>query len=182
MLSLGQFFYDRYRSLEVAEHRLLYLFLEVTRKCNLSCLHCGSDCRVDLSGPALSTESWFSIVDYASSRFSKDLLFVITGGEPLICPSLPEIGRRIIGNRRSWGIVTNGFLLDERMMGRLVDAGMRSITVSLDGDREAHNHLRNNPQAFDHALRSRHKINASHIARSRVYSGSDARSEHSISI
>lgn len=163
MSSLGQFFYDRYVSLETAEHRLLYLFLEITRKCNLSCRHCGSDCGVDLATPSLSAESWLSIVDYASSRFSKDLIFVITGGEPLIHPSLCEIGRRISGNRRAWGIVTNGFLLDDRMMGSLADAGIRSITVSLDGDREAHNHLRNSPQAFDRALRALRLVGKSNM-------------------
>jgi len=152
LFSLRQFFYDRYKSLESAEHRLLYLFLEITRQCKLSCRHCGSDCRADLEAPVLSAESWFSIVDSVSSRFSRDLCFVITGGEPLIHPAISEIGRRISDNHRAWGIVTNGLRLDNRMMDRLVDSGMRSITVSLDGGREAHNYLRNNPDAFDRAM------------------------------
>lgn len=152
MFPFRQFFYDRYRDIETAEHRLLYLFLEVTRRCNLSCRHCGSDCGSDDRGPVLSPESWFSIVDYVSARFSKDLVFVVTGGEPLIWPHLAALGRRIQGNGRRWGMVTNGHALDARTLADLCGAGLGSITISLDGCREAHNYLRNDGRAFDRTM------------------------------
>ena len=57
------FAYDAYRRLETRQHRLMYLFLEITRKCNLSCLHCGSDCGRESVGEELTTESWLKLID-----------------------------------------------------------------------------------------------------------------------
>lgn len=152
MFSPRQFLYDRYKDLETEEHRLLYLFLEVTRKCNLSCLHCGSDCGASEPLSVLSPESWFSIVDYAADRFSRDLLFVVTGGEPLLWPHLAGLGRRIQGHGMRWGLVTNGYALDRAVLDRLLAAGLWSLTISLDGDEAAHNRLRGNRASYGRAL------------------------------
>ena len=152
MAGLRQFFYDRYRDIEIAEHQLLYLFLEVTRACNLSCRHCGSDCGSEDRIPILTLRNWRSIVDHVSARFPSDLLFVVTGGEPLVWPHLVELGRRIRLNRRRWGMVTNGFALDREMLVNLMAAEISSITISLDGKEDAHNHLRNNSHAYARAL------------------------------
>ena len=46
-----------YKQLEIHEHKLLYLFLEITQRCNLNCLHCGSDCTAAVDSPELTTES-----------------------------------------------------------------------------------------------------------------------------
>jgi len=141
-----------YRTLENDAHELLYLFLEVTRKCNLSCLHCGSDCKAANDTPELTLESWFRIIDYFTHNYSPELMFVITGGEPLVCEGLEEIGRRISRAGRRWGMVTNGLLLSRDKLNRLTDAGLSSITVSLDGSRKAHDTLRNKNGAYDKAL------------------------------
>ena len=47
-----------------------------------------------------------------------------------------------------WGVVTNGFLLDERRLESLLASGMHSITVSIDGFEEQHNWMRRHPQSF----------------------------------
>ncbi len=160
---LRQLFWQKYKSLEIREHRLLYLFLEVTRSCNLSCRHCGSDCGANDRSAVLSAGDWNAIVDAVSARYSRDLLFVITGGEPLVWPGLEGLCRRIRSRGRRWGMVTNGFLLDERRLAGLLDAGIGSITVSLDGDEEAHNGLRGHPQAYARALHALRLVGAADI-------------------
>ena len=102
MFSARQLLYNLYRDIAVSQHELLYLFLEVTRACNLSCRHCGSDCGTEQAGPVLTPESWLSIVDHVSARFSPSLVFVITGGEPLTWPHLATLGARIARNGRRW--------------------------------------------------------------------------------
>ena len=84
-------FHNKYKQLEVKDHNLLYLFLEITRKCNLSCIHCGSDCSADFQSPELTTESWMKIIDYISEKYSDELAFVISGGEPTVHPNLLKI-------------------------------------------------------------------------------------------
>ena len=45
------------QDLEADLHDLKYLFWESTRRCNLSCLHCGSDCGKDEGQPDLPGET-----------------------------------------------------------------------------------------------------------------------------
>lgn len=144
--------HNYYKKLEIKDHSLLYLFLEITRKCNLNCLHCGSDCTSDFTSAELTTDSWLKIIDYICDKYSEELTFVITGGEPLVHPDLIKIVSRIQERKRRWGMVTNGLVLTENKFKDLRDAGLYSITVSLDGLEAAHNKLRNNPNSFKTVL------------------------------
>ena len=55
-------FSDLYSS-TVAEHRLDTLFWECTLRCNLSCRHCGSDCRVDPGVRDMPIEDFLKVLD-----------------------------------------------------------------------------------------------------------------------
>ncbi len=137
-----------YKSLEIKEHKLSYLFLEITRKCNLDCLHCGSDCKAEVNYPELTTESWFKIIDYIVQTYSKSVAIIITGGEPLMHPDVYKIGRYIKEKGMRWGLVTNGIILNYSRLTKLINSGIYSITLSLDGLAETHNWLRNSKTAF----------------------------------
>ena len=152
MVSVREMFFDAYKSLETAEHRLLYLFLETSRRCNLSCLHCGSDCRSEEDPAELAPETWLSVIDSVVRRFPAELFFVITGGEPLIYPHLELLADRFRLHGRKWGMVTNGFALTGERLDGLVRTGLSSLTISLDGLAESHTYLRGNPAAYGRAL------------------------------
>jgi radical SAM protein with 4Fe4S-binding SPASM domain len=141
-----------YKKDEIEKHHLQYLFLEITKKCNLNCLHCGSDCSKDVHSPELTTESWIKIIDYFKNVFSENVVFVITGGEPLVHPGLISIASHIHANGMRWGMVSNGMLLNQQMLKKLTETGISSITISLDGPKEAHNWLRNHQNAFEKAI------------------------------
>ena len=140
--------HNYYKKLEIQDRQLLYLFLEITRKCNLNCLHCGSDCTADNNAAELTTESWVKIIKYIHEKFSKNLSFVITGGEPLMHPDLLKITKTIKDCGMKWGMVTNGMLLTEKKLNTLINNGLNSITLSLDGLEDAHNKIRNSKIAF----------------------------------
>jgi len=78
----------------------------------------------------------------------------ITGGEPLMREDLPECGRKLREHGFLWGIVTNGYDYTPHVHGRLLAAGMGSITLSLDGLEPAHNWLRGNDQVFKRAVKA----------------------------
>ncbi|RLD79029.1 MAG: radical SAM/SPASM domain-containing protein [Bacteroidetes bacterium] len=153
-----------YKSLEIKEHHLSYLFLEITRKCNLDCLHCGSDCKAEINFPELTTDSWIRIIDYIEQSYSKSVAFVLTGGEPLIHPDIYKIGQHINKKGMRWGMVTNGIALNKNRLTRLIDSGIYSITLSLDGLEESHNWLRNNKNAFKKTSTALSLIGNSNIA------------------
>ena len=141
-----------YKTLETRDHKLAYLFLEITRRCNLQCLHCGSDCTAATDLPELTTESWLKIISYVTERFGKKVTFVISGGEPLLHPDLEAIGAHISSQGNPWGMVTNGLALSDGKLSSLMGAGLGGITISLDGTSASHNWLRNNKASFDRAM------------------------------
>ncbi len=133
-------------------HPLRTLFWECTLRCNMSCRHCGSDCKVAPEVPDMPAEDFLRAVDSLTPHVDPHQVFVIfTGGEALLRPDLEEVGRELFRREYPWGVVTNGFLLDASRLEGLVDAGMHSITVSLDGFEPEHNWIRCHPQSFARA-------------------------------
>ena len=145
----------RLRHTEARLHPLRTLFWECTLRCNMSCRHCGSDCRVQPSVPDMPAGDFLRVVDSLSPHVDPHRLFIIvTGGEALLRDDLEQVGRELYRREFPWGVVTNGFLLDERRLDSLLASGMHSITVSLDGMEAEHNWMRGHPQSFARAERA----------------------------
>ena len=81
------------------------------------------------------------------------VMIAITGGEPLLRKDLEEIGAEIYRRGFPWGIVTNGTTLTEKRLQSLLHAGLRSVTVSLDGLKESHEWLRGK-NTYDKTIKS----------------------------
>lgn len=142
-----------YRRLERSAQVLRYLFVEITQRCNLACLHCGSDCSAAPRADELSVDEWTSFFDYLGARAdASGVLVVVTGGEPLCAPELPKLLGALARNRLTFGIVSNGWALDRAMLDRLVAHGLRGLTVSLDGLADTHDWLRDRTGSFERAL------------------------------
>jgi len=142
-----------FRKNETKLHILNYLFWECTMRCNLKCLHCGSDCKSNSAFQDMPFEDFLSAVLPLKKKYPKEPITVsIMGGEPLLRKDLAECGKKLRENGFLWGIVTNGFAYDEAIHTTLISAGMGSITVSLDGLEDNHNWLRNHPKSFERAV------------------------------
>ena len=134
-------------------HPLRQLFWECTLRCNLACRHCGSDCRKEAIVPDMPLEHFVAVLDdVAQMTDPADVLVNTVGGEPLVRPDIVDCGRAITSRGFAWGTVTNGVLLDRQMLDRLLEAGLNTIAVSLDGLQPEHDWLRGN--SFDGAMRS----------------------------
>ena len=137
------------------EHPLEQLFWECTLRCNLACRHCGSDCAKDLTATEMPLEHLLPVLDEIAQHQDPATIMVSTvGGEPLVRHDIVECGSEIKRRGFQWGLVTNGYLLDEKMMDALAEAGIDSMAVDLDGTATDHNWLRNNPHSFDRAMRA----------------------------
>ncbi|MBO4586689.1 MAG: TIGR04133 family radical SAM/SPASM protein [Bacteroidales bacterium] len=130
-------------------HPLRTLFWECTLRCNMSCRHCGSDCKVQPSVKDMPAADFLRVIDSITPHVDTHKVFIIfTGGEALLRDDLEEVGLELYRREYPWGLVTNGFLLDEKRLESLLASGMHSITVSLDGFEEQHNWIRRHPQSF----------------------------------
>ena len=161
--SIRQSAYKKYASYETQTHNLLYLFFEITQKCNLNCIHCGSDCSSNSNMNELTTDSWLKIIDYIKKTFDPLPVIVITGGEPLVHPDLFTITKALSENGFPWGMVTNGFTLNQQKVDTLIEHKIDSITLSFDGDAESVNYIRNTPKAYDRILNALSLIGKSNI-------------------
>ncbi|HMK46262.1 MAG TPA: radical SAM protein [Methanocella sp.] len=144
-----------------SEHRLNYLFWECTRSCNLRCRHCGSDCGPRLAGE-LSTEEIKAAFKSISADFdAKTIMVAITGGEPLLREDLFEVMGYVAELGFPWGMVTNGTMVGETVIQKCHETGMSTVTVSIDGLRKTHDHIRRLDGAFDRAIRALRLFKAS---------------------
>lgn len=122
---------------------LTYLFWESTLRCNLSCRHCGSSCGPSSRIDELTTEQLLGILDTIGEDFDCSRIFVsITGGEPLLRPDLETVVQRMTELGMESCIVTNGTLLTPQRAADLVQAGMRTISISVDGEAAEHDAMR----------------------------------------
>ncbi|MCQ2224354.1 MAG: TIGR04133 family radical SAM/SPASM protein [Paludibacteraceae bacterium] len=145
--------FDRYRHNAAKIHDLTYLFWETTLRCPLNCQHCGSDCRADSSVKDMPVADFVNAVKQIVPIVDPHhTMIVFTGGESLVRHDLEEAGQAMYDMGFPWGIVTNGFLLTPQRLQSLLNAGMRSCTVSLDGLEESHNWLRGHSDSFRRAV------------------------------
>ena len=155
MSAFKRFLFRVFRKNETEIHELNYLFWECTWRCNLSCRHCGSDCKSETRVADMPFADFLRAIEPLEHRYPRDTVIIaITGGEPLLREDLADCGRALRQHGFRWGIVTNGMLYDEARHRELVAAGLSSVTVSLDGLEETHNWLRQHPQSFQRALRA----------------------------
>lgn len=145
--------FNVYRNNETRLHRLNYLMWECTLRCNLSCLHCGSDCKKDASVSDMPVSDFLKVVDQITPIVEPGkTMIVFTGGEPLLRNDLETAGYELYKRGFPWGLVTNGLLLQKGRLESLMNSGLRSVTVSLDGLEKSHNWLRGNDKSFKSAL------------------------------
>lgn len=152
---IGRLLHRAFRANETAVHELNYLFWECTTRCNLHCRHCGSDCFAASRDVDMPLEDFLRAFDTipAEGR-ARPFTVVLTGGEPLLRPDITEVGRALRSRGVSWGMVSNGWFYDEAMHRRLMDAGMGTLTISLDGLAESHDWMRGHPGSYVRAERA----------------------------
>lgn len=113
------------------------LYVTVTEACNLRCLHCITDApERSRSGTARTIAPW--LLDALDEAFGHaDHVAFTHGGESLAAPAFAEVLRRIQGARAGRAtdvhLITNGTLLDEPRLRSLLELGVTSLMVSLDG-------------------------------------------------
>lgn len=130
---------------------LYTLLIEVTQKCNMACDQCGSRCDIH-SEERLKKEDIINALKDIKENLGTDCMINITGGEPMLRHDILELGSEITDLGFDWGMVSNGSLLTEEAVEGLKKAGLKTITISLDGLRETHDSLRHLKGSYDRII------------------------------
>jgi len=123
----------------------------VTRRCNLKCIHCYSSSQNVQYSDELTTQEGKRLIDDLASFGAPVLL--LSGGEPLLRQDLPELAQYAVDRGLRVVISTNGTLITRKLAKTYSDIGLSYIGVSLDGLREVHDRFRGVKGAFDKTLR-----------------------------
>lgn len=127
------------------------IFWEVTKGCNLRCIHCRATATELSSINDLPTHKALNIIKQVS-QLSLPIL-VLSGGEPLYRKDIFELASygRECGLRVA--LATNGTLVSKEVARKIVDSGVKRVSISLDGaDAATHDSFRGIPGAFDQAV------------------------------
>jgi MoaA/NifB/PqqE/SkfB family radical SAM enzyme len=111
----------------------LFVSWQITRDCDLCCLHCCTDSAPGKRLPdELDRDEALRVVD---EIVAADVPYVmLCGGEPLVSPHFFAIAEALGDAGVKLKIETNGQRLDDKIAGRLARLPIRSIQVSLDAD------------------------------------------------
>jgi len=145
--------FRQHRKNQTRLHELNYLFWECTLRCNLQCLHCGSDCTQETSSPDMPLNDFLKVLDrIAPFVNTRKTMIALTGGEPLMRKDLVQCGKEFYKREFPWGMVTNGYGLTQKLLDELLQSGLRSVTVSFDGlTPESHDWLRGKNGSWERA-------------------------------
>lgn len=140
---------------QTRQHELRQLFWECTRRCNMKCRHCGSDCKMSSDLEDMPFADFEKVLLRVREAYDPGrILVILSGGEPLMRDDIVKVGRRITELGFPWGMVSNARLMSDTMIEKLLGAGLRSVSVSLDGLEADHNWMRGDTDSFKYASRA----------------------------
>ncbi len=136
------------------DFELKWLAWEITRRCNLHCVHCRSSSELEVKEhPDFSTEEGRRILDDISS-FAKPVV-VLSGGEPLLRPDWFDLAAYGTDKGLRMCLATNGTLVTPEVCSKIKEAGIKMVSLSLDGSNaEIHDNFRNQPGAFEGTMKA----------------------------
>jgi len=126
---------------------------EVTRSCPLACRHCRAAAQPGPYPGELSTDEGRRLLENIAS-FARPTI-ILTGGEPMLRPDVYDLADH--ARRLGLPVVMApcGKFVDDAAVARMKAAGIRCISISIDGSAAAaHDAFRGFPGAFDFALRA----------------------------
>jgi len=124
---------------------------EITRNCNLSCIHCRASATNGPYSGELDTESSFRLLDQITA--AADPIVILTGGEPLLRQDIFKIARYGTDKGLKMVMAPNGTLITEDIARQMADSCIKRISISLDGATSgSHDRFRKVDGAFDGAI------------------------------
>jgi MoaA/NifB/PqqE/SkfB family radical SAM enzyme len=114
------------RGFQSASHPILAQIVPI-RRCNLACTYCNE---YDKHSPPVALATMRERIDHLARLRTANI--EISGGEPLLHPDLDELIRHIRGTGALAGLITNGYLLNEKRIERFNDAGLDHLQISID--------------------------------------------------
>jgi 12,18-didecarboxysiroheme deacetylase len=122
----------------------------MTRRCNLRCVHCYAQANEERGTDPISTDQAKAMIDDLAAYGAPVMLF--SGGEPLVRQDLVELASHATARGMRAVISTNGTLITRDKARELKAVGLSYVGISLDGGEAVHDKFRGVPGSFKKAL------------------------------
>jgi MoaA/NifB/PqqE/SkfB family radical SAM enzyme len=124
---------------------------EVTRRCNLNCVHCRAASERGPYPGEFDTEKGLETLDQIAD-IGKPII-ILTGGEPLLREDIFHLAHHGTELDLRMVMATNGTLLNAKTAEMIKTSGIKRVSVSVDGAKaQDHDSFRKVPGAFQGAL------------------------------
>ena len=143
--------------------RISYAVWEITLKCNLACQHCGSRAG-HARAKELSTEEALDMVKQLADVGIKEVTLI--GGEAFLRPDWLEIAQAITASGMLCGMTTGGYGITLDTARRMKEAGIRVVSVSIDGLEATHDRVRGRQGTWQWAFKT-----MSHLKQAGIHFG-----------
>jgi radical SAM protein with 4Fe4S-binding SPASM domain len=131
------------------KYRPIYAVWEITLRCDLACRHCGS--RAGLARHnELSTEECLDVVRQLADLGTREVSII--GGEAYLRDDWLDILREIKRLGMMPSMTTGGRGITRERAKAAADAGLKNVSVSVDGDEATHDRLRGVKGSYKSAL------------------------------
>jgi len=131
-------------------HKPRLVAWELTKACNLACIHCRASAIKEPLQDELSTAEAKRFVDQLAEYKP---IVILTGGEPLLRSDIYEIAEYATHKGLRVVLATNGTLLTHDIVRKLKNAGVQRVSISIDGaTSKTHDEFRGEPGCFERAI------------------------------
>lgn len=134
---------------------------EITFRCNMNCIHCGSDCTSIEKEYQLTTPECFRVIEDLADIGCGTV--ILSGGEPLLREDVGAIATHIKRCKMRVAFISNGYLVNDETIKLIKAIDPVAYGISLDSSRpEIHDYIRGKKDAFAHverAIKLLHKNN-----------------------
>ncbi|MDJ0696778.1 nif11-class peptide radical SAM maturase 3 [Mastigocoleus sp. MO_188.B34] len=131
--------------------RISYAVWEITLKCNLACQHCGSRAGHTRT-KELSTEEALDLVKQMAEVGITEVTLI--GGEAFLRPDWLEIASAITQTGMLCGMTTGGYGITLDTARKMKEAGIKVVSVSVDGLEATHDRLRGRKGSWEWAFKT----------------------------
>ncbi|AFY48967.1 radical SAM additional 4Fe4S-binding domain protein [Nostoc sp. PCC 7524] len=135
----------------MSDRRISYAVWEITLKCNLACQHCGSRAG-HTRAKELSTQEALDLVKQMADVGITEVTLI--GGEAFLRPDWLEIAQAINQAGMHCGMTTGGYGITLETARRMKEAGIKVVSVSVDGLEATHDRLRGRQGSWQWAFKT----------------------------
>lgn len=140
----------------MVKYDLYQIVIELTKQCNLHCLHCGSSCDFMPFHDEFKIGQWKNCIAEAIELGAQDIVF--SGGEPTLKDGFDELIAYIFNKGIKYAFITNGYKVPQSIFKVIANYKPYTVGVSIDGMKSVHNFIRNKNDSWVRVLKTIDKV------------------------